>query len=159
MEICAFILWSLRYFIDTLFLGFELYPSGNLNVNKTKQRISFSFFERVCGAGGRNIFFLFVLATMTSLYPIVVSFHENFSHPLIYLLYPEGFQKFFHMHFFSMCIKSKMWCTSSFCTQLYKKSMNYNIKEKLNNIFQLNTIKSFRHCTFSSNVCTYLPIW
>ena len=56
---CAFILWSLRSFIDTLFIGFELYPSGTVNVNKTWKIISFSFFERVCGAGERNIFFPF----------------------------------------------------------------------------------------------------
>ena len=104
---CSFILWSLRSFIDTLFLGFERYPYGTFNVNKTRQRISFSFFERVCGVGGRNIFFLFVLATMTSLYPTVVSHHENFSHPLIYLLYPEGFQKYFRIHFFLCALNIK----------------------------------------------------
>ena len=104
---CAFILWSLRYFIDTIFIGFELYPSGTFNVNKTRQRISFSFFKRVCGAGGRNIFFLFVVATVTSLYPIVVSHHENFSYPLIYLLYSEGFQKYFRIHFFLCALNLK----------------------------------------------------
>lgn len=69
-------------------------------MNKTTQSVSFFFLERVCGVGGRNIYFPDLVAIVSSSYSTIISHHEISFHPLTLLLYPEEFQKYFHIHFF-----------------------------------------------------------